>query len=223
MISATYYRFMSFVHCKTKIENFIEFCHCVYTHAAPVTTLHAWTRQSEALSHTLLDMDAIPGITVGGYHHSWIERAVRLYRRAAEGRQAPLTLEHIATLLLLIVVHTAAPLPLQHHMYLLLCLVMSYFLIRVWWLKAAVMKVESVSDLCSLSVDQKSYIQALCRDPTEKCDTMFRSLQYDDLPELFSMWTCLLLCREVACILTTTMSNVWVQYHHHYQYLVLLH
>ena len=61
-------------------------------------------------------------------------------------------------------------------------------------------KVKSISDLCSLSVDQKSYIQALCADPTEKCDTIFHSLQYDDLPELFSMWTCLLLCREVASI-----------------------
>ena len=87
LISATYYRLMSFVHCKTKIDNFIEFCHSVYAHTARVTTLRAWTRQSEALSHALHDMDAIPGITVGGYHHTWIERAVRLYRKAAEGQQ----------------------------------------------------------------------------------------------------------------------------------------
>ena len=84
MINATSYDLVPLKHCEAKIEIFIAFCHAVYDHCAPVTTLGAWARASKALHGTLRGMAQCPGFAVGGYHHTWIERAVRLYRSAGD-------------------------------------------------------------------------------------------------------------------------------------------
>lgn len=53
-------------------------------------------------------------------------------------------------------------------------------------------------DLMDISVDQKQCIKILVRTESEEIGQVFQRLTYTDDVDLFSMWSCLLLCREVA-------------------------
>ena len=59
-------------------------------------------------------------------------------------------------------------------------------------------KQNTLQKLSLISVDQKSLIAILSpAGPAQTCRAAFAALDYDDFPELFSMWACVLLCREV--------------------------
>ena len=53
-------------------------------------------------------------------------------------------------------------------------------------------------DLMQISVDQKDGIALLCQNGREQIGEVFLRVRYTDDIDLFSMWACLILCREVA-------------------------
>ena len=55
----------------------------------------------------------------------------------------------------------------------------------------------TAKDLMEISVDQRNEIKLLC-SPQDEIGQAMRRLSYNDDVDLFSMWACLLLCREVA-------------------------
>ena len=86
VIGHTEFKLIAHEHCEINIRKFIAFCDVVYEHTlAPSTTLRAWRRSSIAIATKLKDINA-PGFNQGGYHHTWLERSLHIYRLAAMGK-----------------------------------------------------------------------------------------------------------------------------------------
>ena len=56
----------------------------------------------------------------------------------------------------------------------------------------------TAEDLMAISVDHKHAVKLLCKTESENVQEMFKRLKYTDDFDLFSMWSCVLLCREVT-------------------------
>ena len=68
------------------------------------------------------------------------------------------------------------------------------------YIKALLHKGLVVKDLMDISVDQKDGIALLCQSKDEVIAEAFSRLQYTDDIDLFSMWACLILCREAELV-----------------------
>ena len=146
-IGQTRYVVNAFGQCQANIASFIALCTSLYNHTGPVNTLQAWCSDSDHCSKSLIPLRVI-GFVSGGYHATWLERAMRTYRMAAAGQRLGV-------------------------------------------------KRNTLRKLSLISVDQKSLIASLSPSgPDQTCHAAFAALRYDDVPEFFSMWACVLLCRE---------------------------